>query len=363
MATKKEKGYIEDSLKMIMRFIRASQGPGVFRISEITTHILISNMENACQIDLLKDYGIDVVLYFGLKKKDPQIIHRYQKKKIKHIHMPFPDVLETPDKKPQNLIPYLDSYYDIIHKHVSNEVKLLIHCESGTSLSVAVIMYYFLRRYYVTNFKNNKDRTKDLIDLRVSFLPGIVKFMKELRPCIDPHPEYIYQILLFENHIKKYFGNLLLREAKAKKKSRQNKKSDDSDSEEDPQVFDDESDDEKDIDNYLEDLEEEKKQEQEEKPKPTKKNVRFDLKEKPKSGSPRNVPKSKPKPEPKKKTLKEKRKDNISSANYDKLEDLSKIERLELEEENEEEEDQEEDQEEEEENQEEEEVVDDLDDS
>jgi|GEM_PF-4556585 len=218
MPSIKEQNSIQRNSDLIVRYVRAFAGPGLNKISELTTHILVSNIENASQPSQLKEYGIEAILYIGLIKKSPELLNSYRKKKIEHHHISFPDIEETNDKVPKNLIPFLDQSYQIIHNYVSNERKILVHCLSGLSLSVSVILYYLLNRYYLTNFKIHKNKTKELIDYEISFLPKLVRFLKEMRPCISPHPSYIHQLLLRENQMKKYFANILTQEMQEYKK-------------------------------------------------------------------------------------------------------------------------------------------------
>lgn len=256
MMSRKEQDYIEDNLGAIFKYIKATQGPGLNKISELTTHILVSNMENACSIDRLKDFGVDAILYIGLRKKEEVLLKKYSRKKIEHYHIEFPDVNETSDSKCMNLVPHLDYTYQIIHKYVIDEKKILVHCSAGLSLSIAVLLYYFLVRYYITNFKINKDRTKDLISTKIYFLPGVVKFIKELRPCIDPHIDYLYQLFMFEYKIKKYFQNILVQESRQNRSSilKNKNKNEDKDENEGPELFPEYSDEEKDIDDYLDEI-------------------------------------------------------------------------------------------------------------
>src|SRR5579883_2210517 len=192
MLSKKDKIGLDGNLNRIMKYIRAFMGPGMNKVSEITTHILISNTENAEQLSVIKEYGIKSLLYFGSQPKDPKILKTYQKKKLNYLQIPIGEKTG----KPPNLMQYLDSAYQFIHQSVLNEEKVLLHCNEGVSLSVAFLIYYLLRRYYITNFKSSKDKTKDLIDPEITFILGIIKFLKELRPCIEPKADYIYQLLV-----------------------------------------------------------------------------------------------------------------------------------------------------------------------
>jgi len=216
------KDYIDCHFDVIIKYIKSSQSPKIDQISELTSHILISDIKNACELTQVKDYGIETVLYLGMHNKNAQTLKSYAKRKINHIYI---------NVELDNILPYLEITYNTIHKNVIDEKKILVHCDTGLSISVAILLYYFMRRYYIINYKSSKEKTKDLIDYRITYLIKIIQFIKEIRPCINPQPIYIHQLLITENILKKYFDNILSIDIKKNKCIKSSNKITDSESE------------------------------------------------------------------------------------------------------------------------------------
>lgn len=256
--------YIEQTLFKIVKYVKAVQGPGINKVSEITTHLLLGTYENSLDIELLKDFNINVIIYFGTQPKEEKIINKYKRKKIQYFNIDINDV-DDKNKIVPNLTPYFDYCYNLIHENVLNQKKVFLHCKSGSSLSVIMLLYYLVRRYYVINFLKHKEVTKLIVDLQNSFVLDIIKFIKENRPSIDPHPEYILQLLVIEHKIKKGYKQILMSEIKNdmySKKLNKTKKSD-SDSEDSdpdlgilssPELYEDELDNSTVIDQYIDSL-------------------------------------------------------------------------------------------------------------
>ena len=309
---RKIKLYIDDTLGKIVRYCRTMQGPGINKISEMTQHIYISNFDNACDIDQIRELGINIILYLGLKEKESSTLKRYRKRKIEHIQF------RIEDSESSNLVPHLDRCYDMVHQYILDEKKILIHCDKGVSLSPSLVAYYFIKRYYLTNFKRKKSKTKELIDFRTSFLPIVFRFMKECRPCIDPKPNFIYQILCIEQQMKQYFYRIIIEEAKSKGKF---DKEDDSEDDSDPELM--ETKKEHTLDTLLSsDSEDSDGSETDIKKKKIKESKKVKKEKDDKKRSKKDKENKKTKKDEKKTNAKKKKK----ISDYDKLEDLKELE-------------------------------------
>lgn len=180
--------------KQISKYLNMNVNPGVNTISEITKHVYLSN-DNMVSNNKKMIRSLDVV----------NIIH------VGPIKLNNVDniIVDNDD----DFVDCLDDFYDKLHQNIINEKKTLISCDTGMSLSAAFVAFYFLRRYYVTNYKKSNEITKDLISNNF-ILITIIKFIKYSRPCIHIHHDLILDLVYVEDRIKKYFKSLLLNEAK-----------------------------------------------------------------------------------------------------------------------------------------------------
>jgi hypothetical protein len=194
MTDKKRNLAIRESLSKIIGYCRSVQGPGINDISSITTHVLISNYKNALNITRMRESGIKNIFYIGKLDKE-SVLKKYEKRKIRHTQ------LNVEESETLDLLPHLHQCYKIIHNCVEKEERILIHCDKGVNLSPSIVSYYFLIRYYLTNFDPEADND-ELLDYRTSFLPGIIRFIKETRACIEPGPNVLKTILVAEQFMK-----------------------------------------------------------------------------------------------------------------------------------------------------------------
>lgn len=209
---KKTKISIEYHLSEAIRVIRTIQGPGINKISEVTSHLYLANIETALNRDELRSYGIRVILHLGTAISQA-VFNELQQRKVTYINLPIKDSKnrgQDPD-----LVPYFENCYHILQKNIKAGNKTVIACESGVSISAAILIYFFQKRYYITNYGISKDKTKDLISPDYSVVPEIIRFMKESRPCIEPKPNLIFQILIIEFEVKHALSRELLKEAGA----------------------------------------------------------------------------------------------------------------------------------------------------
>lgn len=234
---RREKNFMEAAFKETMKCINAIQAPGVNKVEEITSHLYISNWDASLDIRLLRELGISAILCVETMGKPDDVRRAYKKKKIEHMQIPIED---TPKQK---IVQFFDPAYDFIHKAISADKKVLVHCAAGISRSTTMIMYYLLKRYYLTNFKRNKIITKEIINMRHYFLPRIMHFIKQFRPCASPNPGFVDQLLWAEYYMKKQYTAFLEQEAHeymvARRKAEMKKAGEESDSdiENDPELF------------------------------------------------------------------------------------------------------------------------------
>jgi hypothetical protein len=225
--------YLQEAYDHIVRYISSHSSPGMGKISEITQHIFISDLESSLSITQLKEVGINAILYLCENNKTKKALDTYRKKKIDHKFVKISDHPEAP------IGAVFEDCYEFIHRHVVAEKRVLIHCAAGVSRSTTVTMYYFLKRYYMTNFHISAKKTKDLLDTKIYFLTGITMMVKDARPCVCPNPGFVRQLLLAEYRFKRGCMIAIQKEYEEKfgkfrkkpKKTEDDSESDDSDSE------------------------------------------------------------------------------------------------------------------------------------
>jgi hypothetical protein len=247
---RKDRKILERVHSDTMRLIKALKGPGLGKMSEITTHIYMSNWQLSCDIKLMREHNIAAILCVDQTDKPPEILKAYKKRKIEQLQIRIAD---TPSEK---ILPHFEMAYNFMQHFIASDKKVLIHCAAGVSRSAAFVLYYLLKRYYLTNFKKLKSVTKDLIDTNVYFLPRIVQFVKENRACIEPNEGFIDQLLWSEYRMKKHFERILELEAINYRENHKPANPADVDDENDPDLFPQKK--EESIDHYIDKLFEEK---------------------------------------------------------------------------------------------------------
>jgi hypothetical protein len=214
---KKFQLFAQQTVKEIVKYASSSVGPGLNKISEITTNIFCSDDQVASDIAHIKELRINVVLSIGEKASD-ELLAAYEKKKIKYVQIPMKDDPQ------QQLGPALIQSYELINAVLASSHRILIHCNSGTSMAPSVIIGYMLRRTYKISYTkyckmldavwnvdhdhNPKDTIQkakdtvilleDLVAPLESKLRKVIEFVKQARSCINPNPGFIWQLLMYE---------------------------------------------------------------------------------------------------------------------------------------------------------------------
>lgn len=204
MLSKKEEKHIESEVQQIMTYLRReSGGPGLNQFSELTKHIFMSSWVGASNREALKDYKIDRIICLSGEMKPRSLMDTYEVNGINHKALPVSDNIN------EDISRYFELVYNEIHSAVTNDENILIHCHAGNSLSASFVLYYYLKRYYVTNFGKNTKEDFNLVDPRNFVLLDILKFVKEYRPCVEPNAEFVNQLLIAEMFIKKRLKQFL----------------------------------------------------------------------------------------------------------------------------------------------------------
>lgn len=209
MIDKEDEPYINNAFKSIVKYLNSNQSSGNSKLSEITSHIHISDIETSLNIKLLKENDIKLVIFICESDKSKKTLSQYKKAGIEHIW------LEAEDNPKQNMNRIFAESYNHILKHMIAQNKILVHCMAGISRSPSVVIYYYLRRHYALNFKKTSESTRKLLDMQNYRLQSIINIVKEFRPCVFPNHGFIKQLLLAEYQLKKYYANIIIKEYQA----------------------------------------------------------------------------------------------------------------------------------------------------
>ena len=218
MLNKKEERYIENEVQTITAYLRReSGGPGLNQFSELTEHIYLSSWVGASNREALKDYNIERIICLSGEKKPRSLMDTYDVFNIEH------KVLPVADSNEEDISRYFELVYSEIHKSVEANENILVHCYAGSSLSASFVIYYYLKRYYMTNFGKHANRDYELVDPQKFYLLDIIKFVKQYRSCIEPSAEFVHQLLMAETFIKKRLMKHVEAQEEAEKKYKREK--------------------------------------------------------------------------------------------------------------------------------------------
>ena len=136
-------------------------------LSEVTDTLYVGNFATACNLRLLKRYGIThiVVAAAGLAPRFPD--------QFEYCCLPAQDLLLY------NMLQHLDDTYAFIaHAHAQHG-KVFVHCAMGRSRSVTVVIGYLMKR------KNWKLRTT-------------LRYVKGKHPQSQPNCGFLQQLAAYE---------------------------------------------------------------------------------------------------------------------------------------------------------------------
>jgi len=203
--------FLKSECDRIIRILQVTAGPGMHKLNEITPNIWISSRDKAINVDELKDYDIKTVICLS-EPMPEKIIRQYRRRHIEH------NQITIDDSPTQNIREVLRKTYDIILSSAVQQHKVLVHCDSGVSRASMVVIGYMLRRSYMVSFekyKRNPKQKKKIALLRELINPTnvvllkVIKFIKASRPCIEPNPGFVWQLLIYEQHLKKIYAEVI----------------------------------------------------------------------------------------------------------------------------------------------------------
>jgi len=197
LLTKRDQQYVESEVMRIAKYLQQEAGPGMDKFSEITSHLYVSNWSSSCNSNYLKDKDIELVICVSKDSKSKNELRLYNTMRIQQVVVPIED------SQNENINRYFEQFYQMLYDAILEEKHILVHCETGSSSSVAMVLYYLLKRYYLTNFGKKSSMDQELMSLRSFKLKDIITYMKARRTCIDPNLGFVTQLLTAEVFLKK----------------------------------------------------------------------------------------------------------------------------------------------------------------
>ncbi len=173
----------------------SNPGPGMDKISEITTNIYITNMRGAEDIPKLREMAIKLVV-FVVDRLGMINFKNYNKRKIETIEIRFSDNNDI-----YGVLPF--EIYEKIQNYTNNSARVLFVCDDGCNKSPAVLSLFYLSRYYDSNYITNIEVTRNLLTTENFIIPAIFKKIKSGRNCAVVNPKIIQHIIMIESNRKK----------------------------------------------------------------------------------------------------------------------------------------------------------------
>lgn len=103
------------------------------------------------------------------------------------------------DSSNSNLIDHFDDTYEFIHEHLRKGHNILIHCKSGRSRSVAVLIAYLQRKYYETTIRPQGLAVNEARDKMREYREAITELIRLQRlPVIIIMERFLRLLELYE---------------------------------------------------------------------------------------------------------------------------------------------------------------------
>ena len=145
-----------------------------FEATEVLDGLWLGDIRSCSNADNLKERNIEVIIscYLGCSANFP-FDFKYEKA----------DLRDTED---ENILDDIKRLVPEIHKYLTENSAVLVHCMAGRSRSTSLVAAYLMRY---------KNMTRD----------EALEFIKDKRSCIKPNQGYIDQLLEYEDICKELY--------------------------------------------------------------------------------------------------------------------------------------------------------------
>jgi protein-tyrosine phosphatase len=138
----------------------------------VINNIYLGSDQSANDMDKMKELGITHIIVAARELKC-----RYPDD-FKYVQI---DIDDTMDENMLNIFKHMSEYINNVLSDTNN--KILIHCAAGISRSPSIVIAYLMNN---TNMKT---------------FDSAFKFLHNIRPLIDPNPNFIKQLKIYEQMI------------------------------------------------------------------------------------------------------------------------------------------------------------------
>jgi thiol-disulfide isomerase/thioredoxin/predicted protein tyrosine phosphatase len=152
-------------------------------ISLILPHLYISDWESSVDPEKLLQAKIRAILTVETQLKSHYIRALYTENNIDFMQV------EVDDIPTDNISQFFDSTYNFIHKHISKNENVLVHCAAGISRSVTIVANYLLRRLY------EKAHEEKIAIKPEDAVTKALQTIKRGRPIAHPNTGFLKQLL------------------------------------------------------------------------------------------------------------------------------------------------------------------------
>jgi protein-tyrosine phosphatase len=143
--------------------------------TKIDDNIYLGTSLNAANYKELKQYNINCIInvtksisnYYENDENDENEFHYYR--------------ISVEDIKDESIINNLEITYKYIEKQINNNNIILIHCFAGRSRSVALVLFYLIKKYKksIDESYNNILKKREVVNINKSFYDEIEEYFSQ----------------------------------------------------------------------------------------------------------------------------------------------------------------------------------------
>lgn len=199
--TREEKEIVQYYTDEIVNDMKNNPGPGINTLSQISTHLFVSNWRIGSDVQKLSEKKIKHALCLT-ERSTRNLAKRFEKKRISLTVVPLPRDHQT------DISSAFRPAWDFVRSIIEKSEKLVIFCDDGMTLAPLVAAVYLVYSYYLVDF--TKKGYKSTVDSDKSIFSGqIVKFVKQSRPCIMIPQGFVQQLVVFELMLKRKYKEMI----------------------------------------------------------------------------------------------------------------------------------------------------------
>lgn len=156
-------------------------------MNKIISNLYLSDFQPAINKEELINKNIKCIINITMQPDTPDKLDLYKKLNIIYVH------IQEYDSPVTNLYKYFAQTHELIQYNINKNNNILVHCMAGISRSATIIIAYLMKTH-ATKLKLEND----INFVPYPMLPGIIQYVKDKRPCINPNPGFINQLQIYE---------------------------------------------------------------------------------------------------------------------------------------------------------------------